>query len=69
LLVKGVDFTPHEILKEAWRSARHGVAYIVDVQAIRKPHVLGYVTKYLTKSLSRGEKEVCHEERQAPGFL
>ena len=47
-LVKGVDFIPHEVLKEAWRSAWHGEAYIVDVQAIRKPHVIGYVTKYLT---------------------
>ena len=26
----------------------------MDVQAVRKPHVIGYVTKYLTKSLSRG---------------
>src|SRR5437773_2553223 len=68
LLVKGVDFIPHEILKEAWRSARHWVVYIVDVQAIRKPHVIGYVTKYLTKSLSRGEKGVRYEERQATGF-
>ena len=64
LLVKGVGFIPHDMLKEAWRSARHGVAYIVDVQAIRKPHVIGYVTKYLTKSLSRGEKGVRHEERE-----
>ena len=68
LLVKGVDFIPHEILKEAWRSARHGIAYIVHVEAIRKPHVIGYVTKYLTKSLSRGEKGVRYEERQATGF-
>jgi hypothetical protein len=64
LLVKGVDFIPHEVLKEAWRSARHGVAYIVDVQAVRKPHVIGYVTKYLTKSLSRGEKGVRYEEQE-----
>jgi hypothetical protein len=68
LLVKGVDFIPHEVLKEAWRSARHGEAYIVDVQAIRKPHVIGYVTKYLTKSLSRGEKGVRHEEREVRGI-
>ena len=65
LLVKGSDFIPHDILKEAWRSARHGVAYIVDVEAIRKPHVIGYVTKYLTKSLSIGEKGVRREEREA----
>ena len=64
LLVKGVDFIPHDILEEAWRSARHGVAYIVDMQAVRKPHVIGYVTKYLTKSLSRGEKGVRYEERE-----
>ena len=64
LLVKGVDFIPHEILKEAWRSARHEVAYIVDVQAVRKPHIIGYVTKYLTKSLSCGEKGVRYEERK-----
>ncbi len=64
LLVKGVEFIPHEVLKEAWRSARHGVAYIVDVQAIRKPHVIGYVTKYLTKSLSCGEKGIRQEEQE-----
>ena len=62
--MRGVDFIPHEILKEAWRSPRHGVAYIVDVQAVRKPHVIGYVTKYLTKSLTCGEKGVRHEERE-----
>src|SRR5258708_6939810 len=68
LLVKGLDFIPHDILKEAWRSARHGEAYIVDVQAIRKPHVIGYVTKYLTKSLSRGEKGIQYEEREKTGM-
>jgi hypothetical protein len=64
LLVKGVEFIPHTILKEAWSSARHGEAYIVDVQAIRKPHVIGYVTKYLTKSLTQEEKGVRYEERE-----
>ncbi len=44
------------------------MAYIVHVEAIRKPHVIGYVTKYLTKSLSRGEKGVRYEERQTTGF-
>ena len=34
LLVRGVDFIPHDILKEAWRSARHGVAYMVDVRVM-----------------------------------
>ncbi|MFL5626764.1 MAG: hypothetical protein ACJ788_14365, partial [Ktedonobacteraceae bacterium] len=68
LLVKGIDFIPHEVLKEAWRSARHGIAYIVDVQAIRKPHVIGYVTKYLTKCLSRGEKGIQYEQQEKTGM-
>ncbi len=67
LLIKGVDFIPHEVLKEAWRSARHGIAYIVHIEVIRKPHVIGYVTKYLTKSLSSSEKGVRYEEREAVG--
>src|SRR2546423_4655952 len=65
LLLKGVASIPHEVLKEAWRSARHGEAYIVHIEAIRKPHVIGYVTKYLTKSLSIGEKGVRQEERES----
>jgi hypothetical protein len=68
LLVKGATYIPHEILKEGWRSARHGVAYIVDVEGIRKPHVIGYVTKYLTKSLTRSEKGVGTEERERVGL-
>ena len=62
--MKGVDYIPHEVLKEAWRSARHGEAFIVHIEAVRKPHVIGYVTKYLTKSLSHDEKGVRQEERE-----
>jgi hypothetical protein len=40
------------------------VAYIVHIEAVRKPHVIGYVTKYLTKSLSHDEKGVPQEERE-----
>lgn len=64
LLLKGADYIAHEVLKEAWRSARHGVAYIVHIEAVRKPHVIGYVTKYLTKSLSQNEKGVLQEKRE-----
>ncbi len=64
LLVKGVEFIPHEVLKEAWRSARHGVAYIVHIEAVRKPQVIGYVTKYLMKSISRGEKGLRQEDHE-----
>src|SRR5215471_3954876 len=68
LLVKGVEFIPHEVLKEAWSSARHGEADIVWIEAIRKPQVIGYVTKYLTKSLSSGEKGIRHEEHEVTGI-
>jgi hypothetical protein len=69
LLVKGATYIPHEILKEGWRSARHGIAYIVDVEGIRKPQVIGYVTKYLTKSLTRSEKGVRTEQRERVGLV
>ncbi len=68
LLVKGVEFIPHEVLKEAWSSARHGEADIVWIEAIRRPQVIGYVTKYLTKGLSSGEKGIRHEERELTGI-
>ncbi len=68
LLVKGVEFIPHEVLKEAWSSARRGEADIVWIEAIRRPQVIGYVTKYLTKSLSSGEKGIRHEERELTGI-
>jgi hypothetical protein len=64
LLLNGVDHIPHSVLKEGWRSATHGTSYIVHVQAIRKPQVIGYVTKYLMKSLSDEEKGVSLVERE-----
>ena len=64
LLLKGVDYIPHEILKEGWRSATHGSSYIVHIQAIRKPQVIGYVTKYLMKSLSDEERGARVVERE-----
>jgi hypothetical protein len=64
LLIKGTDYIPHEVLKEAWLSARHGMAYIVHIEAVRKPHVIGYVTKYLMKSLSHNEKGARQEARE-----
>ena len=36
----------------------------MHIEAVRKPHVIGYVTKYLTKSLSHDEKGVRQEERE-----
>jgi hypothetical protein len=59
VLVKGVDFLPHEVLSELWRSAtrgrRQGVeaeereAYVVYVERVRSTRVVSYVTKYLLK--------------------
>ena len=69
LLLKGVDFIPYkEVIQPAWISATHGGAEIGHIEAIRKPHVIGYVTKYLMKSLSRGEKGVRQEERYIKGL-
>jgi hypothetical protein len=36
----------------------------VHIEAVRKPHVIGYVTKYLTKSLSHDEKGLRQEVRE-----
>jgi hypothetical protein len=57
LLLRGVDFIPYtEVIQPVWRSATHGDAEIGHIEAIRKPQVIGYVTKYLTKSLAWGEQ-------------
>jgi hypothetical protein len=65
LLLKGVDFIPYtEVIKPAWRSATHGNAEIGHIEAIRKPQVIGYVTKYLTKSLTWGEQGVRPVQRK-----
>jgi len=40
------------------------VAFIVHIEAMRKPHVIGYVTKYLTKNLTHDERGKRQEERE-----
>ncbi len=40
LLIKGVEYVPHDILKEGWRSATHSSSYIVRVEAVRRPQVI-----------------------------
>ena len=64
LLIKGVAYVPHEILKEGWRSVTHGSSYIVHIEAVRRVQVIGYVTKYLIKSLSQDEKGTRKVERE-----
>ncbi|GCE48250.1 rolling circle replication-associated protein [Thermosporothrix hazakensis] len=66
VLIVGVDRIPHEVLKELWASATRGrlkgeeakvkEATIVHIERIRNERSIGYVTKYLMKSLTEGEK-------------
>lgn len=64
LLVKGVDFLPKQVVSDALWSATKGRAYIVDVQRVRNATAVGYVTKYLTKSITQGEQGVREEQRE-----
>ncbi len=64
MLIKGVDYLPKQVVSDALRSATKGRSYIVHVQAVRKAHAVGYVTKYLTKEITldkRGVREVRRE--------
>jgi hypothetical protein len=68
VLVKGVDFLPHGVLSELWRSATRGKrqgaeaeereAYVVYVERVRSARVASYVTKYLLKVVSRWQRRV-----------
>ncbi len=75
LLMHGVDFIPYkEIIQPAWMSATHYEpateeqegqgSKIGDIQAIKRPQVIGYVTKYLTKAVTLGEKGVRERDRE-----
>jgi hypothetical protein len=64
ILMKGVDYLPHEVVKEALRSATKGRSYVVRVRKIKDQRVAGYVTKYLTKGVTvqrRGTREKQRE--------
>ena len=71
LLIKGVDFIPYEeVIKPLWMSATHynaetgEGAEIAWIERIRNARAIGYVTKYLTKSVSVGEKGTRQVERK-----
>lgn len=69
VLVKGVDYIEHEHVREALRSATKGRSYIVHIERVRSGAV-GYVTKYLTKSLTIGEQgERMQVKKQARSVL
>ena len=63
LLVKGVDFLPHEVVKEALRSATGGRSYIAWVKRVKNQTAVGYVTKYLMKEIMRERRGLVEEER------
>ncbi len=65
LLVKGVDFLPHEVVKEALRSATGGRSYIAWIKRVKNSTAVGYVTKYLMKEIIRERRGLVDEERTA----
>jgi hypothetical protein len=64
LLIKGVDYIPKEILDASWESATHGKNRFAWVDRIKNQRAIGYVTKYLTKQLTRSEKGIKEEQRE-----
>jgi hypothetical protein len=71
LLIKGVDQIPYkEVIKPLWMSATHynaetgEGAEIAHIERIRNARAIGYVTKYLTKSLTRSEVGTRQVERE-----
>ncbi len=65
LLMHGVDHIPYkDIIQPGWRSATHGDAEIGHIESIRRPQAIGYVTKYLTKAVTLGEKGVREQEQE-----
>jgi hypothetical protein len=68
LLLKGVDEIPYAIIKELWRSARHGKAENGWIRRVDNTRAIGYVTKYLTKDIFRSERGTKMREREVMGL-
>jgi hypothetical protein len=51
-------------VSEALRSATKGRSYITKTKGIYNNSAVGYVTKYLTKHISNGEKGIREEQRE-----
>jgi len=71
LLLKGVERVPYkEVIQPLWASATHydeatgEGANIGHIERIRNAKAIGYVTKYLTKALSVGERGKRDVERE-----
>ena len=64
MLGKGVEYLHKQIVSDALRSATNGRSYIVDVEAIKNMRAVGYVTKYLTKEVTRDKRGMREELRE-----
>src|SRR5262249_50710079 len=64
LLIKGVDFIEKADLDGAWKSATHGKNDFAFIQRVTNARAIGYVTKYLTKDLTRDEKGTRRKQQE-----
>ena len=71
ILLKGVERIPYkEVIQPLWMSATHydevagEGAMVADISRVRNAKAIGYVTKYLTKALSMGERGKRDVERE-----
>lgn len=71
LLIKGVERIPYkEVIQPLWASATHfdeetgEGAKIGHIERVRNARAIGYVTKYLTKALSIGERGIREVQRK-----
>ncbi len=75
LLIKGVDYIPYkEVIQPLWMSATHYKpeteeeegqgAKIAHIEPIRNARAIGYVTKYLTKAVTLGDKGTREVKRE-----
>jgi hypothetical protein len=65
ILIKGIDYLPKDVLDASWASATHGLNRFAYVDRVKNGRAVGYVTKYLTKEITRQEKGTKEEYREA----
>jgi hypothetical protein len=64
ILISGLEYLPHEILRDLWISATHGQASIVYITRVSKKRAIGYVVKYLMKDIFKERKGVKRVKRE-----
>jgi hypothetical protein len=65
VLINGIDYVPKAILDASWSSATHGLNRFAYVDRVKNGRAVGYVTKYLTKEITRQEKGTKEEYHEA----